>query len=138
MRMQCVILDLICRREKTKGRLPDKLISGGRPFLSIECDHILAVLGRDAIFFLKCSVEAGIITESEHLIGLGDILPALYGFPAGAQAFLGDILVDGKSQIILKHMRDMIFADIELPGQDIQREIFIQMILNILDDILIK
>ena len=92
-------------------------------FLLLFGIELLVLLRRHPELFLKRPEKAGIILKPVHKTGFADTRAAADRVPAHPNPFFQDELVDGKPQICLKYMGNMVFADIKFPGQPFKRKI---------------
>lgn len=100
-------------------------------FLLLFGIELLILLRRHPELFLKRPEKAGIILKPVHKTGFADTRAAADRVPAHPNPFFQDELVDGKPQICLKYMGNMVFADIKFPGQPFKRKILFNVFLDI-------
>lgn len=92
---------------------------------------ILVFLWRDSILFFERTVKTGVIAKTAAQVNIIDGDVCCHGFPAECKPLLCDVLVDGNAQIILKNMRNVIFAHKKGTGKPVQGKLFIQMLFDI-------
>lgn len=93
---------------------------------------------RKTEFLFEGPVEAGVIAESILLEDLIERNPGEDSVFACLKPLFQHILVQGDSHMILKNMGDMILAYIEEGGEEIQAQIFFQMVVDIIADIQVE
>lgn len=86
----------------------------GHVLVALLLDLLLVFVGRDPEFILKISVETRIIGETTLEIGFAYLSVLAHIILKEIKTLLDYVLLDGYADARLKHMRYMIFAQIEV------------------------
>ena len=103
-----------------------------------EREGLPVFLGRHPVRLAESPEKAGIILEAVSEADLADLLVHHDGIAAGGESFAQQVLVNGNAKVFLKGMGNMVFADEKALGQAVERDILLEIFVDIGHHLLVQ